>query len=201
VSQIYVRPDDSRFSNWDDVVAYGKKYGKVRAGTIGSPLDMENVMLANLERGFGIKLEQVPIEASPERNAAFISGQFDLLIDQPGDIKEFIDSGKFKPVLTLWKERIRGFESVPTPQEKGVDFIPLLRIRGLVAPSGTPPERIEILKLGLENAFNGPEFQKSLRERMLDLVPYPADPQLLFREQVQLYQQLYDAMGIEVGRQ
>ena len=158
---------------------------------------MENVMLANIERAFGIELEQVPIEASPERNAAFISGQFDLLVDQPGDIKEFIDSGKFKPVLTLWKERIRGFESVPTPPEKGVDFVPLMRIRGLVVQNGTPTERVEKLKSGLENAFNSVEFQKTLKDRMLDLVPYPIDPLSTIREQVQLYEQLYDSMGIK----
>lgn len=197
VSQIYIRPDDSRFSSWDEVVEYIKNHGGLSIGTIGSPLDMENVMLANLERAFDIELEQVSIEASPERNAAFMSGQFDLLIDQPGDIKEFISSGKFEPILTLWNERIRGFESVPTPQEKGVDFTPLLRIRGLVAQNGVPSERIEKLKSGLEDAFNSPEFQQNLHGRMLDLVPYPVDPLLTFIEQVHLYEQLYDAMGIQ----
>jgi len=128
---------------------------------------------------------------------SFISGQFDLLIDQPGDIKEYIESGKFKPVLTLWKERIKNFENVPTPQEKGVDFIPLLRIRGLVVQNGTPTERVEKLEAGLQDAFNSLEFQKTLQERMLDLVPYPTDPLLTIREQVQLYEQLYDFMGIK----
>ena len=200
VSQIYIRPEDSRFSSWDEVVEYSKNHGNLSIGTIGSPLDMENVMLANLERAFGIELEQVPIEASPERNAAFMSGQFDLLIDQPGDIKEYISSGKFEPVLTLWNDRIRGFESIPTPQEKGVDFTPLLRIRGLVAPDGTPSNRIEKLKSGLEDAFNSQKFQQNLHERMLDLVPYPVDPLLTVTEQVYLYEQLYDAMGIKITK-
>jgi len=158
---------------------------------------MENISLASLEDNFGVSFQQVPYDESPERYASLISGKTDLLIEQPGDIREFIDDGKFKPVLTLWDKRVRGFEDVPTAKEKGADFTPLLRLRGLAVPKGVPTKRIDYLRSSFQSAFNSSEYQQYLSEYELDLVPYPDDPVITMREQVEIYRQLYQGSLFE----
>lgn len=201
ISQIYIRPNDPRYSNWDELVAYARKTPGLKVATVGTPLDMEGLSLASLERGFGVQFEQAPYDVAPERYASLVEGKTDLIIEQPGDVKAFLDSGKFKPILTLWSERVKGFENVPTAREKGIDFAPLLRTRGLAAPKGTPPERIERLRAAFQAAFKSPGFQKHLRENTLDLVSYPSDPVAAMREQVELYRKLSQAPRLAPGKE
>ena len=192
ISQIYIRADESRYADWDGLVAYASEHPTLKVATIEDPFNLENLSLASLEQGFGVVFQQVPYDLSPERYASLVEGQTDLLIDQPGDLEEFLDSGQFKPILTLWNERVKGFEDVPVPTEKGVAFTPLLRIRGLAVPKDTPQDRIEVLEDAFNDAFDSEAFQQQLSERMLDLVSYPEDPVATMREQVELYRQLYE---------
>lgn len=187
ITQIYIRSDDPRYSTWDELTAYAREHTGLKLATIADPLSLEGLSATSLEQAFGIIFEPVPFESAPQRNASFLTGETDLLIDQPGDVKQYIDAGQYKPVLTLWNERARGFEDVPTAKEKGAGFTPLLRLRGLVAPGGTPPDVIEALRTALQAAFNSATFQQYLKENALDLTPYPVDPAATIREQVELY--------------
>jgi len=194
ISQIYIRTDNQRYSDWDELLAYAKDHGELRVATVGTLLDMEGRLIRNLERTFGVRFQQVSYERAPERYASLLEGHTDLLIEQPGDVKEFIEAVELKPILTLWTQRVEGFESVPTARERGADFVPLLRIRGLAVSKGTPKDRIEILKAGFRAAFNSQTFQHHLKERTLDLVPYPDDPVTTIREQIEIYKKLYPGL-------
>jgi tripartite-type tricarboxylate transporter receptor subunit TctC len=194
ITQIYIRTDEQRYSNWDELVAYAQEHPGLKVATIGTPLDMENLCLSQLESAFGVQFQQVPYEKSQDRYASLVAGQTDLLIEQPGDVKEFLDAGTFRPVLTLWDERVEGFEDVPVVAEWGVDFTPLLRVRALAVATGTPQDRVDVLKAGFEAAFNSEAFQQCLEERMLDLVPYPEDPDATMKGLVETYQRLYEKL-------
>ena len=196
VTQIYIRPNDQRFSTWDELVAYAREHPGLRVATIGTPLELEGLALAGLERSFGVDFAYVPYERSPERNASLLSGETDLLIDQPGDVKDFLDTGRFRPSLTLWNERVRGFEDVPTAREKGADLEPLLRMRWLAVAGGTPPERVELLRSTFQAAFNSVVYQGYLRANMLDLVPYPADAMRAVQEELDRYRRLYETFNL-----
>ncbi len=193
ISQIYILTDDQRYSNWDELLAYAKEHSGLKIAMVGSSLDLEGLSISSLERSFGIKLKQVSYENAPERYASLLSGKTDLLIEQPGDVKEFLDTRKFRPILTLWDEQVRGFEDVPTAREKGADLVPLLRIRGLALPNGTPQDRIEKLKTRFHAAFESQTFQKYLKDYSLDLIPYPDDPVAFMKEQVNAYKDLYES--------
>ena len=193
ISQIYILTDDQRYSNWDELLAYAKEHSGLKVATVGSSLDLEGLSISSLERSFGIKLQQVSYGKAPERYASLLGGQTDLLIEQPGDVKKFLDTRKFKPILSLWDEPVRGFEDVPTAGEKGADLVPLLRIRGLALPKGTPQDRIEKLKTVFHAAFESQTFQQYLKDYTLDLLPYPDDPVAFMKEQVNAYKDLYES--------
>ncbi len=193
VTQIYIRSDDPRFSTWDELVAYAQEHPSLKLATIAAPLSLEGLCSTSLERSFDLSFNSISFDIAPQRYSSLRNGETDLLIEQPGDVKTFLDSGQFKPILTFWDERIKGFEDVPTAQEKGVDFEPLIRMRGVAVPGTTPTDVIEILRNAFQTAFNSEAYQQYLRDFSLDLMPYPADPAAAMREQVELYKQIYQA--------
>ena len=190
VSQIYIAPDDGRFTTWDEVVAYAKENPNLTVASVGAPLDLEDLGIMSLEQTFAVDLERVIIEDAEERFTAAVTGMTDLLIEQPGDVKELVASGELQPILTLWNERIKGSEDVPAVTELDADFAPLLRFRGLAAHNGVPQARLDFLRAALREAFNSDEFQADLRERSLDVVTYPEDAVAAIREQVEMYEAL-----------
>ena len=191
VSQIYIAANEERFSSWDEVVEYGKDKPALTVASAGSPLDLEGLSIQGLEDDFGIDLERVFISDSQARFNAAIDGTTDLLIEQPSDVIELVDAGQIIPILTLWDQRIKGFEDVPTATELGAGFPPLLRLRGIAAHKEVSQERLTYLEAALREAFNSQEFQDDLKERSMDLVDYPEDAKAAFKEQVDTYEQLY----------
>lgn len=144
----------------------------------------------SLEQTFAVSLERVIIEGAEERFAAPVTGMTDLLIEQPGGVREWVASGELRPILTLWNERSKGSADVPAVTELNADFAPLLRFRGLAAHNGVPQARLDCLRAALREAFNSREFQAGLRERSLDVVAYPEDAVALIREQIEIYEAL-----------
>ena len=190
VSQIYIAPDDGRFTTWGQVVAYAKENPDLTVASVGAPLDLEDLSIMSLEQTFAVDLERVIIEDAEERFTAPVTGMTDLLIEQPGDVRELVASGELRPILTLWNERIKGSEDVPAVTDLDADFAPLLRFRGLAAHNGVPQARLDFLRAALREAFNSHEFQADLRERYLDLVAYPEDAVASIREQMEIYKAL-----------
>lgn len=197
VSQIYIAPNDGRFATWGEVAAYAKENPGLTVASLGAPLDLEDLSIMSLERTFGVDLERVIIEGAEERFTAPVTGMTDLLIEQPGDVREWVASGELRPVLTLWDERIKGSEDVPAVTELDADFAPLIRLRGLAAHTRVPQARLDFLRAALREAFNSHEFQAGLRERSLDIVAYPEDAVALIREQIETYEALNQNLGAD----
>ncbi len=128
VSQIYMAADEERFSSWEDVVEYGQDNPGLTVASVGSPLDLEGLSIQGLEDDFGLDLERVLFPDAQAKFNATIDGTTDLLIEQPSDVIELLDAGQIVPILTLWDQRIKGFEDVPTATELGAGFPPLLRL-------------------------------------------------------------------------
>ena len=191
VSQIYMAADEERFSSWEDVVEYGQDNPGLTVASVGSPLDLEGLSIQGLEDDFGLDLERVLFPDAQARFNATIDGTTDLLIEQPSDVIELLDAGQIVPILTLWDQRIKGFEDVPTATELGAGFPPLLRLRGLAAHKDVSQERLTYLEAALREAFNSQEFQDGLKQGSMDLVDYPEDAKAAFEEQVDTYKQLY----------
>jgi tripartite-type tricarboxylate transporter receptor subunit TctC len=189
VSQIYIDPDDDRFTTWDEVLTYAEQNSGLTVASEGVPLDLEDLSIRGLERAFALDLERVIIQDADERFTAPLTGATDLLIEQSSDVTELVASGELLPVLTLWNERIDGSEDIPAVTELDPDFTSLLRFRGLATHTGVPEGRLDVLKVALNQAFNSSEFQTVLQERSLDVVPYPEDAAAAVQEQVQIYEQ------------
>ena len=114
-SQIYIRGNETRFSDWASFVKYAKARGlRATMANVSRQGSMERITMNRIARHFGFRIQQISFDKPGPRYEALRSARVDALFEQPGDVKEFLDSGDFKPILTFLPERPRAFAGVPS---------------------------------------------------------------------------------------
>lgn len=156
---LYIKGNETRFTNFDGLVNYAKEHdGEVKVGTTGLN-SFDSVMLAAIEKKFGFKFKNVPFNKPAERYAALQGGFIDVLFEQIGDVKQFVDSGEFKPVIVYHNEKVKDFPDVSTTVEKGIEETTFYS-RGIWAKKGTPQEIIDYLSEAFKKGMETDEWKK-----------------------------------------
>ena len=199
-SQIYVRPDDNRFGSWEDVVKQAKANpGGLTMANLGKVGSMELVVMSQLQDALGIKVKQIAFDKPAERYGALIGGQVDLLFEQPGDVRSFLDAGTMKPVLTFLDSRPDVFADVPTHKEAGANFDALTRFRGFFVKKGVPKDRLTFLQQACAAGFKEKgyaEFNRSKFMHLIDSYRDTAGSIELINGAVKTYRKMYKQLGI-----
>jgi tripartite-type tricarboxylate transporter receptor subunit TctC len=199
-SQLYIRPNETRFSDWASLLAYIKANpGKVSVANVAGEGTMERVMMAMVERALGIKTNPISYDKPAERYASLIGGHVDVLFEQPGDVRSFLEAKQMKPVLTFLRERPAAFADVPSLKDIGVDAEPLLRFRGFFIKKGTPGDRAKFLEQAVAQAFRTPEYQKFNKDNYMDVIDSYRDTAGaidLMTRTVTAYQAAYKTLGL-----
>ncbi len=163
-SGLFVK-QDSRFKTWNDVVAAAKaKPGSIKVAILGfgSVDDMTVTYLASK----GIKLVPVPYANPGERYTSVLGAHADLLYEQAGDIRSFIDNKQIRPVLFFSQERIfDGFPDIPCSKEVGLEVY-LPQFRSIVVKAGVDPQRVKVLADALAKAASDPEYAAFLKQSL-----------------------------------
>lgn len=168
---IFARSDDQRFGSFDDYVKLAKsKPGEVSMA-VGGQGGLETVVAALVSHGAGVKVKFIPYDKPAERYAAFLGGHTDLLLEEPSDMKPYLDDGKIKPLIQMIEERPAKFANVPTAPEKGID-VTIGLWRGVVAKKGTPEPIVDYLSAVVKKVLDNPDFQEAyIKKRVLDIRP------------------------------
>ena len=199
-NQIYMRPDEDRFSDWESLVEYASANpGQVTIANLGALGAMERVVMAQLEGATGLSFNQIAYDAPAERYGALIGGHTDLLFEQPGDVRNFLEAGQMVPILTLLDERPELFADVPTHREVGADFSALTRFRGFYLREGTPDAIVEYMEAACRAAFETESYQDFNRAGFMDVIDSWRDREgsiALITEAVEVYQAMYAELGI-----
>ncbi len=161
----YFVKEDSPFKTWADVEkAAAKSALKVGLTGLGSP---EDVATATIAKRKNLKLTSVPYAKPGERYAALLGGHTDLLYEQAGDLKSFIQGKQLRPILILAKERAAPFENVQTSKDVGLDLV-VDQFRTLTMKAGTPPDRVKLLADKIAKVTASAEYKKYLVEQWMD---------------------------------
>jgi tripartite-type tricarboxylate transporter receptor subunit TctC len=199
-SQIYVRPRDERFTNWQAFLEYAKKNpGMITVANVAHKGSMERVTMYQLEKALGFKVAQVSFDKPAERYGALVGGHVDALFEQPGDVRAYIESNDMKPILTLLKERPKAFADVPSFKDLGLDLDPLFRFRGFFARKGVPQDRLQYLEWALRKAFESDSFQKFNRKKYMHLINSYRDingGKKLIEDTIATYKGVYRELGM-----
>ena len=128
-----------------------------------------------------------------------LGGQVDVLFEQPGDVRSFLEADQMKPILTILDERPEVFAEVPTHREVGADFDPLTRFRGFFVKAGTAPDRVEYLENVCKAGFANEGYAAFNESKFMNLIDSYRDSEgakELIANTVKSYQTIYKEIGL-----
>lgn len=120
--------------------------------TFGSTSQFMWLLLEDLT---GMKFKYVPFDGTRERMTALLSGSIKLGTLNVASGRKYMETGELKAFGIADEKRSKHLPDLPTLKEQGVDLVFALK-RGVVAPKGTPKDKIEhwsqVFKKASENA-------------------------------------------------
>ena len=201
-SQIYIRANEDRFTDWDSFVKWVRaQNGKATIANVSKEGSMERVSMKFITDATGMKIQQISFDKGAPRYGALVGGQVDALFEQPGDVRKFLDAGTFKPILTLLKESPSVFADVPSLTDAGLDFEPLYRFRGFFAHKDAPAERVKWLQWAFQKAFCEKSYQDFNEKKYMTLIESFRDTEgtrTLVADTIAQYRRVYEQMGLDV---
>ena len=164
---------------WADVEREAKtRQLKVAITGFGSPDDMHVNYFANK----GLKLVSVPFAKPAERYTAILGGHADILYEQLGDVKSFLESKKMRPVIIFAESRFPAFKEVPASKELGHDIV-INQFRAVMFKAGTDPKRVKVISDALAKAAASQDYKDYLADQYADANSFvPAERARAFLE-------------------
>ena len=105
----------------------------------------------------GIKVTHVPFGGSTDMIAALRGGHVDATVAKVSEVTSLIKNGELRLLASFTDERLENFKEIPTLKEKGYN-VTFGSARAIVAPKGTPQDRLDylnsVLKTALESESN-----------------------------------------------
>lgn len=158
--------EGSRFKTWADVETEAKaKPGTIKVAItgFGSP----DELTVNYFASKGVRLLAVPFAKPGERYTSILGGHADLLYEQFGDVRSFVDSKQMRPLITFATERFAAFKDIPSSKELGYD-ITLPQRRAIIMKAGTDPQKVKVVSEALARVAANPEYKAYLKEQYAD---------------------------------
>jgi tripartite-type tricarboxylate transporter receptor subunit TctC len=170
---------NSPFKTWADVEKAAKERPlKVAVTGFGSPDDIT----VNYFGAKGLKLDSVPYAKPGERYTSILGGHADLLYEQAGDVRNFVDTKQIRPVIFFYGSKVGDFANVPISKALGYD-ITLPQFRVVLMKAGTDPARVNLIANALAKAAGSSEFKTYLKDQYADEASFvPADESIKYMQ-------------------
>ncbi len=168
-SYLFVKMD-SPYKTIQDLLKYAKENPgklKVAATGFGTVDDITVRYLASK----GYKMTTLPIPQPGERYASTLGGHSEVLYEQAGDIKQYLEAKQLRPLIVFSQKRFPAFPDLPCSIELGYD-ITLPQFRSIVAKKGVSSDRVKILAEAFKKAMDTPEWKKFAQDQYLDPESY-----------------------------
>jgi tripartite-type tricarboxylate transporter receptor subunit TctC len=156
--------EGGRFSSWADLEKAAKTE-RLRVGVTG--FGSNDDLTVNYLAKKGLQFVSVPFPKPGERYSAILGGHAEVLFEQIGDVRRFVDDKKMKPVILFANQRDANFPSVPTSVELG-HKVTLPQFRSIVVRSGTDPAIVKKLASAMAEAAKDPEYAAYLKDQYAD---------------------------------
>ena len=143
---VLVVPASSPIRTIEEFITEAKaKPGQIAYSSAGNYSAL-HVPMAMLSQAAGIEMLHVPFQGGGPALTAILSGQVQALSSGPGPVAQHVRDGRLRALATWGRQRLKGFEDVPTLIEKGFADVEFYIWVGLFAPAGTPPAIIDRIR-------------------------------------------------------
>jgi tripartite-type tricarboxylate transporter receptor subunit TctC len=156
--------ENGPYKTWADVEKAAKEQPlKVAVTGFNSPDDITvNYFVAK-----GLKLNSVPYAKPSERYTSVLGGHADLLYEQAGDVRNFVDTKQIRPLIFFYGSKVEAFPNVPVSTALGHN-ITLPQFRVILVKAGTDASHVKLLSDALAKAAASPDFKAYLKEQYAD---------------------------------
>jgi tripartite-type tricarboxylate transporter receptor subunit TctC len=138
-----------------------EKPGQLTQAT-GAPGGILNVASLALEDAAKVDFRLIPAGGGGAKPAIQLGGgHVDTAMTSVGEASPQVDANNIRVLGVMADARVARWPDTPTMQEQGVD-IAMGLYRGIIAPAGTPPDRLAVLHDAFKKAADTTEFQKFL---------------------------------------
>jgi tripartite-type tricarboxylate transporter receptor subunit TctC len=156
--------ENSPLKTWKDVEAEAKKRPlKVAITGFGSADDLHVIYF----NGKGMKLTSVPFPKPAERYSSILGGHADLLYEQLGDVKSFLDGKQMRPVVIFSESRFPVFGTIPSSYELGHQ-IAISQFRAIAMKAGTDQGRVKAVSDALAKVAATDDYKAWLKDQYAD---------------------------------
>jgi putative tricarboxylic transport membrane protein len=165
---IVVRADAPYKTMKDLIEAMRKAPGKFKQSG-GSIMSRDNLVRQVIQNATKVSWVFVSFPSGGERIAQLLGGHVDLMVMEPSEAGELIRSGKLRALAQLSdKQRVPGYETVPTLKEAGYDVPEVPQSRGFVAPPKLPAAAVAYYETLFEKMSKTPTWKKLLNDNLLE---------------------------------
>ena len=155
---VLVVPASSPIRTIEEFIADVKaKPGQIAYSSAGNYSAL-HVPMAMLSQAAGLQMLHVPFQGGGPALTAILSGQVQALSSGPGPVAQHVRDGRLRALATWGRQRLKGFEDVPTLVEKGFSDVEFYIWVGIFAPTGTPPAIIERIRDASRQVAQDPDF-------------------------------------------
>jgi tripartite-type tricarboxylate transporter receptor subunit TctC len=182
-SALLVRSDT--WADIEELVAASKEADDaLLVATVGTN-SVDDIVLAALEDAMGARFRAVPFSEPGERFTALLGGEVDVMYEQLGDVRSFLDSGDFVPLVVFADQPVEGFEKVPLAADLGLpDEVVLPQFRGIVTSADATDSVVEQMSEACGTAIESDVVQEFQSQVFADKDSYqPAEEFQQFLEQ------------------
>jgi tripartite-type tricarboxylate transporter receptor subunit TctC len=163
---IYV-PADAPYKTLPELIEYAKANpGKLNWG-VSQPTAVSTLVSAILLGTTGIDVKTVGFEDAASLFTAVLGKHVDVGFDEYGGIDAQVKAGNIRVLASFTDERSKTYPDVPTAKELSFDIV-VKKVRGIMAPKGTPKEIIEKLQEIFKKGYDTESFQKYLLDNGSD---------------------------------
>lgn len=163
---------------------------------LGTPHQLATELLA---QRLSLKMSHVPYRGAAPAMLDVIGGQVPFMLVDSAAAVSHIAAGKVRAIGVASAERLSNHPQIPTLSEQGVTGYEAHAWQGLVAPTGTPPETIELWSRALLATLKSPAVLTRLDA--LAVKPLPSSPaQMLtyWRSERSKWGKVIQATGIKL---
>jgi tripartite-type tricarboxylate transporter receptor subunit TctC len=158
-SALLVRSDT--WADIEELVAASKEADDaLLVATVGTN-SVDDIVLAALEDEMGARFRAVPFSEPGERFTALLGGEVDVMYEQLGDVRSFLDSGDFVPLVVFADQPVEGFEKVPLAADLGLpDEVVLPQFRGIVTNADATDSMVDRMSEACGTAIESDAVQE-----------------------------------------
>lgn len=161
---IAIRKDETRYTDWDSMVAYWKEHDLVSSASAVGVMSDDATLVDRLCNYYGTTVSMMQTNGASDNQTMLLSSSTDFMVGNVSEMANAHLNGEYKIICVFAPERDAYVTDVPTFKELTGDEMIGDSSRGFALPKGVDPAIREIIMDAMRDAINDPETMAQMAD-------------------------------------